>query len=90
MIKAFLGKNYGLKSWIVMHAFTQAIIRALENIVAVVTKPLYGFCKLYFSDMFSFSKLWTFVIYGNATLVLYPVIVRLHLYAKKVSKSQVK
>lgn len=39
--------------------------------------------------MFSFSKLWTFVIYGNAILVLYLVIVRLRLCAKKEAKSQV-
>lgn len=37
--------------------------------------------------MFSFSKVWTSVIYGSAALVLYLVIVRLHLRAKKVAKS---
>lgn len=62
------------------------IIRALEGIVAFVTMatkwlPLYSLCKRYFSDMFSFSKVWSFD--GNASLVLYLVILRLHLCAKK-------
>lgn len=87
----FLGKSYAIEEFDCKCMHLHSLIRrAREYNVAVVTKSLYGLCKRYFSDMFSFSKAWAFITYGNAALIVYLVIVRLHLCAKKLAKSQVK
>jgi len=67
-----------------MHLHSLISSRELRNLVAVVTKPLHSMHK----DIY--VKCSTFLIFGNTTLVLYLVIVRLHLCAKILEKCQIK